>query len=163
VVQFPARVALWWLMYKATNMHLQGIKRKMVYVGLYETIAFVCGTLGFISASSADLGTAGTLSVFVSVYAVVWNFTYNALFERWEAGRTMHGRSALLRLTHAIGFELGFLVVLLPIVAWWLDISHARSFAINLGLNLFFFFYTMGFTWAFDRVFGLPQSARERD
>ena len=28
--------------------------------------------------------------------------------------------------------------------------------------NIFFFVYTMGFTWAFDRVFGLPDSAKER-
>jgi len=26
-------------------------------------------------------------------------------------------------------------------------------------LNIFFFVYTFAFTWAFDRVFGLPTSA----
>ena len=143
------------------NTRLQGIKRKIVYVGLYEAIAFVCGTLGFVIASNADVGTAGALSVFASVFAVVWNFTYNTLFEHWELGRTREGRSVVLRLTHAIGFELGFLVVLLPIVAWWLNISFARSFVINLGLNLFFIVHTIWFTWAFDRIFGLPESARK--
>lgn len=143
-------------------MELRGAKRRVVYVGLYEVIGFVCSTLGFVSVSDSGVGTAGALAVFVSTFAVIWNFTYNALFERWEAARAGHGRSGLRRLAHAAGFELGFLVVLLPIVAWWLDISYMRSFAINLGLNVFFFFYTMGFTWAFDRVFGLPESARKR-
>jgi uncharacterized membrane protein len=29
----------------------------------------------------------------------------------------------------------------------------------NLGLLAFFFVYAIAFTWAFDRVFGLPKSA----
>lgn len=143
-------------------MELRGAKRRIAYVGLYEAIGFGCSTLGFLGASDAAVGTAGALSVFVSIFAVLWNFAYNALFERWEARRAEHGRSGLRRLAHAAGFELGFLVVLLPIVAWWLDITYMRSFAVNLGLNLFFFFYTMGFTWAFDRIFGLPESAQKQ-
>ena len=143
-------------------MQLQGIRRKIVYVAIYETIAFFCATLGFVGASDATVSTASVLSVFAAIFAVAWNFTYNWLFERWEAGRAVRGRGGLRRLAHAIGFELGFIVVLMPAAAWWLDISYARSFVINLSLNIFFFFYTMGFTWAFDRVFGLPDSAKER-
>lgn len=85
------------------------------------------------------------------------------MFERWEAGPITRGRSGRRRLAHAIGFELGFLIVLMPVAAWWLDISYLRSFVVNLGMNIFFFFYTTGFTWAFDRVFGLPESARARE
>jgi uncharacterized membrane protein len=44
-------------------------------------------------------------------------------------------------------------------MAYWLEISPAAAFVANLGLLAFFFFYAIGFTWAFDRVFGLPQSA----
>ena len=141
-------------------MQLQGIRRKIVYVGLYEAIAFVCATLGFVSGSEAHVSVAGALSIFAAIFAVAWNFAYNALFERWESRRAERGRSGLRRLAHAIGFEMGFMVVLMPIAAWWLDITYLRSFALNLGLNAFFFFYTMGFTWAFDRVFGLPASAQ---
>jgi uncharacterized membrane protein len=143
-------------------MQLQGLKRKIVYVSIYEAIAFVCATVGFVSGSDTQVATASVLSVFAAIFAVAWNFTYNWLFERWEAGRAARGRGGLRRLAHAIGFELGFIVVLMPAAAWWLDISYARSFVINLSLNIFFFFYTMGFTWAFDRVFGLPDSAKER-
>ena len=32
-------------------------------------------------------------------------------------------------------------------------------FRADLGLLAFFFFYAIAFTWAFDRVFGLPASA----
>ncbi len=141
-------------------MALQGIKRKIVYVGLYESIAFIFGTLGFLGASDAGVERAGALAIFAALFAVSWNFGYNAMFERWEAGRLKRGRGFGRRVLHAVGFEIGFLVVLLPVAAWWLDISYVRSFMVNLGLNIFFFVYTFAFTWTFDRVFGLPASAR---
>ena len=124
-------------------MTLQGSKRKVTYVASYEAIAFLFGTLGFLSFSDSSLERAGALAVFASIFAVSWNFVYNAMFERWEASRLTRGRSFGRRVLHAVGFELGFLVVLMPLAAWWLDISYLRSFMLNLGLNIFFFVYTM--------------------
>jgi uncharacterized membrane protein len=141
-------------------MTLQGPKRKITYVATYEAIAFLCGTLGFFSFSDSSLERAGALAVFASLFAVSWNFAYNALFERWEAKSATRGRNFGRRVLHAVGFEIGFLVVLLPVAAWWLGISYAHSFILNLSLNIFFFVYTFVFTWAFDRVFGLPSSAK---
>ena len=140
-------------------MTLQGTKRKITYVATYETIAFLLGTLGFFSFSDSSLERAGALAIFASLFAVSWNFAYNAMFERWESKRLVRGRNLVRRVLHAVGFELGFLVVLLPAAAWWLNISYLRSFTLNLGLNIFFFVYTFAFTWCFDRVFGLPESA----
>ena len=144
-------------------MNLQGIKRKITYVATYEAIAFLCGTLGFFSFSDSSLERAGALAVFGSIFAVSWNFGYNAMFEQWEAKSLKRGRNFGRRALHSVGFEAGFLVVLLPVAAWWLDISYLRSFILNLGLNIFFFVYTFSFTWAFDRLFGLPTSAATSD
>ena len=144
-------------------MNLQGIKRKITYVATYEAIAFLCGTLGFFSFSDSSLERAGALAVFGSLFAVSWNFGYNDLFEQWEAKSLKRGRNFGRRALHSVGFEAGFLVVLLPVAAWWLDISYLRSFILNLGLNIFFFVYTFSFTWAFDRLFGLPTSAATSD
>ena len=140
-------------------MTLQGSKRKVTYVASYEAIAFLFGTLGFLSFTDSSLERAGALAVFASIFAVSWNFVYNAMFERWEANRLKRGRGFGRRVLHAVGFEIGFLVVLLPIAAWWLEISYLRSFVLNLGLNIFFLAYTFSCTWCFDRVFGLPSSA----
>ncbi|MEN9719755.1 MAG: hypothetical protein RIT13_460 [Pseudomonadota bacterium] len=144
-------------------MNLQGTKRKITYVASYEAFAFLFGTLGFFSFSDSSLERAGALAVFGSLFAVSWNFAYNALFERWEAKRTTRGRGFGRRVLHAVGFEVGFLAVLLPAAAWWLGISYLHSFALNLGLNIFFLVYTFVFTWCFDRVFGLPASASRAD
>ncbi|MFN0160556.1 MAG: PACE efflux transporter [Burkholderiales bacterium] len=141
-------------------MQLDGIRRRVTYVALYETFALLFGTLGFLSVSDVGVAKAGALSVFASAFAVVWNLGYNSLFERWEAGRAERGRGLGRRIVHAVGFECGFMAVLLPVAAWWLSITWLESFMVNLALNLFFLVYTFAFTWAFDRVFGLPASAR---
>lgn len=71
----------------------------------------------------------------------------------------MRGRSFVRRLQHGIGFEGGLVVMLVPVMALWLDVSALSAFLANLGLLAFFFVYAIVFTWAFDRVFGLPESA----
>ena len=54
------------------------------------------------------------------------------------------------------------MVILIPVMSLWLEISPAAAFVANLGLLVFFFVYAIAFTWAFDRVFGLPASAVEK-
>ena len=99
------------------------------------------------------------LAVIASVVAVLWNLTFNALFERWEAGQAVRGRSVRRRIAHAIGFEGGLVAFLVPMFAWWLDVSLWEALVMDLGLVVFFLIYTFVFNWAFDAIFGLPASA----
>jgi hypothetical protein len=41
--------------------------------------------------------------------------------------------------------------------------SPAAAFVANLAVLVFFFVYATAFTWAFDRLFGLPASAERAD
>lgn len=142
------------------RLNLQGARRKVVYVGLYELIAIVFASTGLAVGASASVERAGAMAVAAAVIAVVWNLVYNTLFERWEARQAVRGRSLQRRVAHAIGFELGFLVVLVPMFAWWFDIGLLHALALELGLAGFFLGYTFVFNWAFDKTFGLPVSAQ---
>lgn len=139
---------------------MQGIKRKIVYITLYEVIAIAMSTTGLALLSGADMGHASEAAIAASAIAVVWNLVYNTLFERWEAAQAKRGRSLLRRVAHAIGFEGGLVVTLVPLFAWWLDISLWQAFVLDLGLIVFFLVYTFVFNLLFDRVFGLPASAQ---
>ena len=138
---------------------MQGIKRRVVYITLYEAIAIVAASIGLAAMSGQGLGHSGALAVIASVIAVVWNLAFNALFERWEAKQSVRGRSVWRRVAHAIGFEGGLVMFLVPTFAWWLDISLMQALVMDLGLVIFFLVYTFVFNWAFDAVFGLPSSA----
>ncbi len=91
--------------------------------------------------------------------ALCWNYVFNAVFEKWESRQLVKGRSWARRLAHGAGFEGGLTVLLVPVMAYWLGTSLLTAFLANLALLAFFFVDAMGFTWAFDKVFGLPQSA----
>lgn len=136
--------------------------RRVLQAILYEVfaIAFVGPVLSvaFDKPATSTLGLAFVLSSI----ALAWNYVFNALFERWEARQSVRGRSFLRRLAHGAGFEGGLVVLLVPVMAFWLEISFFDAFLANLGLLAFFFVYAIAFTWAFDRVFGLPESAMQR-
>ncbi len=138
---------------------MQGLKRKIVYVSLYEAIAILLCSIGFALLSDQSLAYVSVLSVACSVVAVAWNVVFNHAFEWWESRQPVRGRSLARRVAHAAGFEVGLLLWLVPLIAWWLDVSLWHALAMDIGLALFFLGYTFTFTWAFDRIFGLPESA----
>lgn len=139
---------------------MQGIKRKLVYVSFYELIAVAVTSLGLAFLSDRGLSHAAVAGVASSLIAVAWNLTYNTLFEFWESRQTKRGRGFLRRVAHATGFELGLVIMLVPLFAWWLDITLWHAFMLDIGLIVFFLLYTFVFNLAFDRVFGLPASAQ---
>lgn len=141
-------------------MELQGVRRKIVYVGFFELFAIAISTAGLAYFSDSSVGRASVAAVVSSAIAVVWNLMYNTVFERWEARQIVRGRSWKRRVAHAAGFEAGLILTLVPFFAWWLDISLWQAFVLDLGLIVFFLVYTFAFSWVFDRLFGLPASAR---
>jgi len=133
--------------------------RRVLQAVLYEVgaIAFVGPVLGF--AFDKPASSTFLLAVVLSSIALGWNYVFNALFERWESRQLVKGRSFARRLAHGTGFEGGLSLILVPVMALWLDTTLLTAFVANLGLLAFFFVYAIGYTWAFDKVFGLPQSA----
>ena len=138
--------------------------RRVLQAALYEifAIAFV----GPVLSVAFDKPPTSTLAlaVVLSSIALAWNYLFNTFFERWESRQTEKKRSLARRLAHATGFEGGLVILLVPVMSLWLNISAWEAFLANLGLLAFFFVYAFVFTWAFDRVFGLPQSvAKNRE
>ncbi len=143
----------------STRLSMSPRTRRVVQALMYETIAvaIVAPVLWWVFDSSPLSALALTLAT--SGVALTWNFVYNSLFERWEARQPVRGRSAARRLAHSLGFEIGLVVLLVPLIAWWLGVTLLQALIADIGLMVFFFFYTMAFTWGFDHVFGLPASA----
>ncbi|MBE0612528.1 MAG: PACE efflux transporter [Burkholderiales bacterium] len=133
--------------------------RRVLQAVLYEV--FAIAFVGPVLSIAFDKPAASTfgLAFVLSSIALGWNYFFNAIFERWEARQSIRGRSLVRRLVHGIGFEGGLVVILIPVMALWLDISALNAFLANLALLAFFFVYAIAFTWTFDHVFGLPESA----
>ena len=142
---------------------MQGKRRKIVHAVLFELFAVISVTLAFMVTTQHGVGRSGSLAIATSLVAMSWNMAYNVLFEKWEARQTKHGRSLKRRITHSIGFEIGLVILLLPLVSWWLDIGVWEALVLEVGLVVFFVVYGLLFNWYFDRLFGLPNSAKPRE
>lgn len=141
-------------------LSLQGPWRRVIYVSVYELLAIAAATLGLAALTGQGAGHSGAVAAAASAIAVAWNVLFNWAFERWEARQTVRGRSVRRRIAHAIGFEGGLVFTLVPLFAWWFDVSLWQAFVMDLALIVFFLCYTFVFNWVFDRVFGLPASAQ---
>jgi uncharacterized membrane protein len=129
---------------------LQGPLRRVVFVTLYELLAIACASVLFVLLGQQPAASG----------AMAWNIGFNHLFERWEARQSVKGRSVRRRVAHALGFEGGLALVLVPLMAWWFGIGLWQALVLEAGLLLFFLAYTYVFNWSFDRVFGLPAAAQ---
>lgn len=133
--------------------------RRVLQAALYEVgaIAFVSPVLSLAFGKPAS--STFLLAVVLSTIALCWNYIFNAIFECWESRQSVKGRSFARRVAHGTGFEGGLTFLLVPVMAFWLETTFLAAFLANFGLLAFFFVYAIGYTWAFDKVFGLPQSA----
>ncbi|MBC3420185.1 PACE efflux transporter [Pseudomonas wayambapalatensis] len=138
---------------------MQGVKRKLVYVTFYELIGLCMSTLGLAYLSETPASHTGPLAVMITTIAMLWNLVYNSLFERWESRQAKRGRSVARRVAHAVGFQLTLVLYLIPLIAWWLDMSLVEAFVVDLAFIVLVPVYTFVYNWAFDRIFGLPTSA----
>ncbi|MBO0369448.1 MULTISPECIES: PACE efflux transporter [Pseudomonas] len=140
---------------------MQGKARKIVQAICYEVIAVACVAPALALMFDAGMAHSTVLSVLMSGVAMSWNMAFNWAFERWEARQAKRKRTVLRRILHALGFEGGLVVLLLPLVAYWLDISLWAALLTNLALFAFFFVYAFVFQWGFDKVFDVPLSAQQ--
>ena len=102
----------------------------------------------------------GPLAIGLSLLATGWNYLYNLLVDHWmvrQLGRLE--KRFLERVLQALLFELGLLLVALPLTALWLGISLWQALWLDIGFSLFFVFYAFCYNLAYDHLFPLPHQA----
>ncbi|MGV8987318.1 MAG: PACE efflux transporter [Cypionkella sp.] len=134
--------------------------RKIIYAISFEAGGIVIGGAALIVMSDAGAAKSLSLAAFGAGVAMLWSLAFNTLFERWEARQTTKGRSPRRRTAHAVLFEGGLVLILLPATAWWLSTTIRNALTYEAVLIAVFLIYAWAFTWAFDKVFGLPDSAK---
>ena len=74
----------------------------------------------------------GGLSILLATLAMVWNIIYNAAFDRlWPVSR--FPRQLKVRALHALGFETGFVIIGVTMVAIVLGVSLLQAFMLEIG------------------------------
>lgn len=93
----------------------------------------------------------GTVAIVLSTLATLLNLFYNMIFDRyWPLIKGL--RPTKIRVMHAIGFELSFVIIGLPILAFLLNMSLWNAFLLEVGFFAFFLFYTYAFNLSYDKL-----------
>ncbi|WP_312228289.1 PACE efflux transporter [Pseudescherichia sp.] len=133
--------------------YLNPVPRRLTYVALFELIAIFFSSLLLSGMSDGNMASSLPVAVTTSVVAVVWNYIYNTLFERWERKNNIQKRTLLIRIVHTTLFEAMFIILIVPFFMWFYNVGIVKAFMMEVGLLTFFFVYAFVFTWVFDRVF----------
>jgi uncharacterized membrane protein len=142
------------------KLHQSPTLRRVLYATCFEAGGILLSTALLLLMAKTTLGSSLIFSILASTIAMLWNLAFNAMFEAWETRQPIRGRSLKRRTAHALLFEAGLVLALLPLTAWWFSVSLLQALAYEAALIFAFLIYTWVFTWAFDRLFGLPASAR---
>ena len=104
------------------------------------------------------LAQIGALSIVLSLAAMCVNYVFNLVFDLAlvRLGRPVHLRPVRMRVLHAMLFETSLIILTLPMVAWWLDMTLWAAFLTDMGFALFFLIYAFVYNWAYDVVFPMP-------
>jgi len=124
---------------------------RLIHALLFETIALLLCVPAMSWAMDRPMVDMGLLTAAISLTAMLWNMIYNAGFERLEA-RQGWRRTPAVRVLHALGFEGGLILIVVPLAAWWLAISLWQAFLLDIGLLLFFLPYTYVYNLVYDKL-----------
>jgi len=101
-----------------------------------------------------SVGDMGVIGVGSAIIATVWNYIFNILFDRgmlrWTGSTRKNVR---IRVLHAILFEAGLIVILLPLMAWYLGMGLVDALILDSAIVVFYLVYAFVYNWAYDRVF----------
>ncbi|MEP2716136.1 PACE efflux transporter [Pseudophaeobacter sp.] len=104
-----------------------------------------------------EMHAIGVVALVGATVATLWNYLFNLGFDRMMMRQVGHTRKwPLLRVLHAILFEVGLLAVLLPFIAWYLQIGLWTALIMDLGFAGFYLVYAFVYNWAYDLVFPIP-------
>jgi uncharacterized membrane protein len=118
---------------------------------LFELIGIVLLIIFFVEHFSQDHVEATLLAVATSTMAMGWNYFYNIIFDS-QFGLERIKRTFKTRCIHAIGFEVGIMVLTIPLLMWSLDLDLISVIILDLGLMLFFLVYSLVFNYLYDHI-----------
>lgn len=127
------------------------VKERILHSLLFEAFALCILMVTARLFTSHNPGVVGGISLALSLLAMGWNYVYNLGFDH-IFGHDRLSRKLGIRILHGLGFEVGFLIVSIPLLMWVLQMDFWTVFILDLGVVIFFLVYSIIYNWAYDQV-----------
>lgn len=136
---------------------MRKLRDRVRHALLFEAVAlaiFIPGSAALFDQPVDHMGIIGIASASI---ATGWNFVFNMGFDR----AMLHLRGSVektvaIRVVHTLLFEAGLVVMLIPLIAWYLGIGLWAALVMDLAIVTFYLIYGFVFNLAYDRVFPIP-------
>lgn len=130
---------------------VRSIKERILHACIFEFFAILFTMLIGILLLNKPINSMGVVSVLISITALLLNIIFNWIFDKLfpfvNGNRPVH-----IRILHAIGFEATLVIFTIPLIAYILKMTFIDAFMFELGLLIFFFFYTYIYNWSYDQI-----------
>ena len=133
------------------DLYQRSLGERVFHAILFEGLAIIICAPILAWVLKQPLHHLGLFTFYCATIATLWNMLFNYLFDRSQR-RLKFERTLMVRVLHASLFELGLILVLVPLAAWWLSLSLWDAFLVDLGLILFFLPYAVVYNWVYDKV-----------
>mgnify|MGYP000897773892 CR=1 FL=1 len=142
---------------------MRTIRDRVRHALLFEAVALAIFIPGSALVFDQPANHMGVIGVASATIATIWNFVFNALFDRamLRLRGSVH-KTMAIRIAHTFLFEAGLVVMLIPMIAWYLDIGLWAALLMDLAIVTFYLIYGFLFNIAYDRMFPVSAAATPR-
>ncbi len=116
----------------------------------YEIVGVITSTPIIALFTGKNIGESTTIAVIVSLIATCWNYVYNYGYDKLR-DHYKFNKSAVVRVIHGMGFEVGLIMITVPVIALTMGLSFFGAFKLELAMLIYFFPYTIVFNWGYDK------------
>ena len=138
-------------------MSMRSFSDRVRHAVLFELIGIAIFTPAAAWLFNQPVAHMGVIGVVSATVATIWNLLFNLGFDHAlvrVTGRVI--KTMPIRVAHAMLFEAGLIVLLIPFVAWYLGISLWAALMMDISIVAFYLVYAFVFNIAYDRVFPVP-------
>ena len=131
---------------------------------MFEAVALAIFIPGSAVVFDQPVNHMGVIGFASATIATLWNFVFNMGFDR--AMLYLRGsvqKTMAIRVAHTFLFEAGLVVMLIPMIAWYLGIGLWAALLMDLAIVTFYLVYGFLFNIVYDWVFPVAAAARPQE
>lgn len=126
-------------------------KERMLHMVLFEIVALILMAVAATYIMGGGVVKMAGLALSLSLIAMIWNYVYNYGYDKIY-GVDRSKRTKKTRILHGLGFELGLMLVSLPLLMWVLQLGFWTVLVMDAGIVVFFVLYAIAFNWIYDSI-----------
>lgn len=131
-------------------LYQRSLKERIFHAILFEILGIIFATPLAMWLTKKPALSMAALSAVISGMAMLWNMLFNWIFDVLQ--RRLHfRRGILIRILHACCFEIGLIIMVVPLVAWWIETTLWHALVVDIGLVLFFLPYSFFYNLIYDK------------